>query len=955
MSYIEESKHQYESDKMNDSEEVERINALNLRWAFGLNFTIYNGVHNLANDRRSEIFYAVGHTGVIYDYKANTQRLLQGHCNKITCTAYCVQEDLLVTADHGPDSMLVIWDAKEGTPRKTIFDPHPNGVECLDVTPDGRYIITVSKEDPNGKQLQTFTLWDWRNEGSAYLISSEVHPESESYQRFVQFNPDKPQEFVSTGNQRIIFWQWDPKKRDGFEFYGPSYHDPKFDFTHTVFIPKPSTQAVTGTTDGQLVVWDISLIMEDYSQPEERRKIKIVNLMKSVNKSETAQKKASPAVNLLRIQGDYLVVGASNGSIRFYDFQYRIIAWFEDLGIGKITSISFSQESYRGDSIKNVDDENQMDKPFRSPEFIVVDTDCTVTLLRSTLFDELEDSKRKRTIMMKLLNSPIVTIAVRPHSYTMAISCKNGSVYEWNFHDRKVILDKPLRVFDSNNAFPTCLQYSPDGKFLAVAMDNGYINFYEVEEKKWQETQQQVSSATEHTLPSVYKIVFSPDSTHLAAIDDQHCVSLFRRGHRFGRLEEPIEWVFAGKKRVHLAKIRDVCFGESLTDQGNIILRLFSIGDDKKLVEYDVQGSTQEKLKLHDNNACFQIEQETNPCACIWYPLNKFKEDCLLTVNEEYKIKLWNVSNDDKISKKTCLGPTYGGFIDKFIVINGSTEDDKYVAYSTAEKVVGLIKLPVDGNPNRSMALIAHPAGITGIGVSSDGKYMLTSGGDDFCVNMWLVDLATLDQNLLFQSNTAEIFPELLEGGKEGQTYRDLKDFFYYSQIRSKDENTTKARKLEGKVPLDEIPNLMRALGYYPTTKEIENMQAEVKYSSFLETGEYIEECDLETFVRLFVNHRPVYGIGKQNIETALNTLTEAQSVLKGKISREEFIHILKTEGEAMTEEEIEACLGTLLGDTDIENVLPEQIDVDVLAKELLGFEELADEEEQQNLSYPPQ
>lgn len=27
----------------------------------------------------------------------------------------------------GPDSMLVVWDAKTGTPKKTIFDPHPFG------------------------------------------------------------------------------------------------------------------------------------------------------------------------------------------------------------------------------------------------------------------------------------------------------------------------------------------------------------------------------------------------------------------------------------------------------------------------------------------------------------------------------------------------------------------------------------------------------------------------------------------------------------------------------------------------------------------------------------------------------------------------------------------------------------------------------------------------------------
>lgn len=48
-----------------------------------------------------------------------------------------------------------------------------------------------------------------------------------------------------------------------------------------------------------------------------------------------------------------------------------------------------------------------------------------------------------------------------------------------------------------------------------------------------------------------------------------------------------------------------------------------------------------------------------------------------------------------------------------------------------------------------------------------------------------------------------------------------MKDFFYYSMIRSKNENTTKTRKLNGAVPLDELPNLMRAMGYYPTETEI--------------------------------------------------------------------------------------------------------------------------------------
>jgi cilia- and flagella-associated protein 251 len=36
-----------------------------------------------------------------------------------------------------------------------------------------------------------------------------------------------------------------------------------------------------------------------------------------------------------------------------------------------------------------------------------------------------------------------------------------------------------------------------------------------------------------------------------------------------------------------------------------------------------------------------------------------------------------------------------------------------YVAYSTTERVVGLMKLPLDGDPGKSMGLIAHPGKIS--------------------------------------------------------------------------------------------------------------------------------------------------------------------------------------------------------------------------------------------------
>ena len=68
-----------------NEEASDGIDAMNLKWVIGFNKDIINGVHNLTSDDRTEIFYSAAHTGVIYNYETREQKLLQGHCNKISC------------------------------------------------------------------------------------------------------------------------------------------------------------------------------------------------------------------------------------------------------------------------------------------------------------------------------------------------------------------------------------------------------------------------------------------------------------------------------------------------------------------------------------------------------------------------------------------------------------------------------------------------------------------------------------------------------------------------------------------------------------------------------------------------------------------------------------------------------------------------------------------------------
>jgi hypothetical protein len=90
--------------------------------------------------------------------------------------------------------------------------------------------------------------------------------------------------------------------------------------------------AVTGTHAGDLLVWDRSLIIEGIGEQNEKRLIKIVPLNANF----------SPINMLMTIHDQYLVCGNSDGTLRFYDFHFKVVAWFEELNLNTIKSISFS-------------------------------------------------------------------------------------------------------------------------------------------------------------------------------------------------------------------------------------------------------------------------------------------------------------------------------------------------------------------------------------------------------------------------------------------------------------------------------------------------------------------------------------------------------------------------------------------------------------------------------------
>ena len=290
--------------------------------------------------------------------------------------------------------------------------------------------------------------------------------------------------------------------------------------------------------------------------------------------------------------------------------------------------------------------------------------------------------------------------------------------------------NKPNEVF-------CAIEFTPDGTELLVAQYNGEIKILDATTGDFKKLSNALRASENKPYVAITQLIVSNDGMYFAVSDLNKAISLFKKDIKAADSSKGAEWKFAGKIISHEVEVTSICFGDGLDENDLPIHRLFSIGKDRRVFEYDVQNCHPQNSNIvHDH---FTIEQEALPSACIWYPSTDSKEGLLLTANTEYKMKVWNPTN--RSSRKTCLGPTYGGEIVKMKTLSVPNEEEKYIIYATAKKVIGLIKMPLDGNPNNTMGLIAHPNEITDFCASADGRYLFTCGGEDLSVKMWSIDV----------------------------------------------------------------------------------------------------------------------------------------------------------------------------------------------------------------------
>lgn len=94
------------------------------------------------------------------------------------------------------------------------------------------------------------------------------------------------------------------------------------------------------------------------------------------------------------------------------------------MNIGPITSVSFSSTGSYNSQI--LDKQEEEEKPLICPDFIVVDLEARITLLKPSLFEEIDPEKKKGQVLIKSIESPVQSLSVLPNSRTMVMACENG-------------------------------------------------------------------------------------------------------------------------------------------------------------------------------------------------------------------------------------------------------------------------------------------------------------------------------------------------------------------------------------------------------------------------------------------------------------------------------------------------------------------------------------------------
>jgi WD40 repeat protein len=545
--------------------------ALRLKGAYGFSKDVPGGVLNLSDGRRKAVFYPSAHTGVIHDLDTGEQTVLQGHSNSIVCVTASADRRWIATADSGEqDSMVVVWDASTGVPVKTLVKPHVGGASCMHMCEDASILATVGMD---GAGTQVLSLWAWTEDTSAPIASVEIP--TDDMQTCVRFHRQDASQLLTNGVGSMFFCTM---LEDGdFDVYSPQIDPADFKqgvgaYTQSLFIPD-SSEVISATVDGDVVVWDESMLLAPPDETGDMRKqaVKIINLHNA------------GGINFMSLVGNCVVTGGSDGFVRFYDFKMRMVAWFDNFDNGPVTSVDFANTGKEMPAVLTAEN-------FDCEDFIFATAQAQIVTATPELLQELEMEDRQGTLVVQGFEGGVSAVATHPTTPVAVASTVTGRLHVTDLGGGGILGSRELEAISA-------MAYLPDGSLLLCgAAETGTVHILDANTLEDVQTLSVLEGG-------VQRVEVAPDGMSFATVDSTRATTIFRYmvdpeamvGVSLEEVSEQTEvkcWVFVGSYRAHYKPVASLTWGRPVVTGETP--RLWTVGEDGYMVEYDVDGSSVE-------------------------------------------------------------------------------------------------------------------------------------------------------------------------------------------------------------------------------------------------------------------------------------------------------------------------------------------------------------------------
>eukprot|EP00792_Barthelona_sp_PAP020_P007097 TRINITY_DN3105_c0_g1_i1.p1 TRINITY_DN3105_c0_g1~~TRINITY_DN3105_c0_g1_i1.p1 ORF type:complete len:923 (-),score=203.39 TRINITY_DN3105_c0_g1_i1:28-2796(-) len=917
-------------------------NCLDLNWAFGFRHIVSKCVHSLCDGDRQVIFYAVGHLGILYDCEHKTQTHLFGHKHEISASCVCPRRRYIATADIGPDAVIIVWDTYSGLSVRTFEKPCEFGIVSMDFDSDYRFLSVISAPNPNSHENeanQKLFIYDWANTEIEEPISEILCPSSH-LQEQLRWSYERNNEIVTTGPHSICFYDINENGQI-INAYSPGLsiayeHINMSDvFTDSIFLPKPlenpdesAIYCITSTLQGSLIEWSLKLenIEDGLGNRRVQRVLKLC---------------PDSGIMCLQLAHPLFVVGCTDGTVKFFDHNKRIVSWFEDINAGPIAHIAFHSpysdnaplHLMRGQAAKAFFDQIHDVTTFPEvevPDFIVGTTSSLIIQMHGRAFHTAEQDLLHGEVLVEGFPAHVPSVAIHPTEKLIATCSHNGCVFLIDSQTKAII---NLKKFDK---VPQTLQFIPLDSTIIVGFTSGHVYILDYNLSILQELH--------HTKDSILRVDVAEDSKHVVAVDTGFCITAYRRYENEDMDSESLdfEWRLVGRYGAHTADITSSCL--EIDSKGRT--RFFSTGLDRCLMQFDIGHSDiTEPLKMKVRS---RVESNCIPTAVafITRPGSEGRRDVLLTANNQLKIRVLNPKNQQ--ITKTVLGPVEPfenpkGIRQMQIIKNADGSPSVYLIYSTHQSTIGLMRLPLDGNPFRYSYTFAHPIEITTMSLSSQNLQLVTCGGDDCSVLLFDIETTQLEEqvknggtdmqpfySLLEESDApASVFPYSSDdSGKQPSLLEHIKNLFYFMALNATQVDPSMSRDIYGPIPRDKVFELLAALGCFLSAEDELNIEHEITYDN-----EDAENVDLDTFLKMYVNHRPAKQVSLDHFVHAFRTISQENSET---LDFDRLLDVLNEHG--MSVSETLEIMSYLMIEDNVRDVIGDKIDAKKFVEEVLAY-----------------